>query len=310
MPCYSFKSKALLKISFTTSSPIRAGIFRLSRSNLSNCNSARSRKVIVRAENKEGENATDVVARLAAAEKEAEQLRQLLEQAQGSVDLSKQKPAKSAKRIDGTGGRETIFGGRSKSWLQEEDVAFFTGDGAVESGSGVGVDPEEQSTVTRRLLIGLAGIGAFAVLSQVPDSTTRPKPSKPLFFYLVPLIRIQALLPDLEKTVEGGDAESLRAALRSVQGSPNNVKDNLKNAAACLDDDRDFDRANKIAGELIEYVSQVDYTKYFDSVSSKVNERQISFSLNCVQAIEKKLVEFLAVMPRDQVEAARTQVSY
>ena len=43
----------------------------------------------------------------------------------------------------------------------------------------------------RRLLIGIGltvAAGAFAV---IPTSSLRGKPSKPLFFYLVPLLKIQ-----------------------------------------------------------------------------------------------------------------------
>lgn len=43
----------------------------------------------------------------------------------------------------------------------------------------------------RRLLIGIGltvAAGAFAI---IPTSSLRGKPSKPLFFYLVPLLKIQ-----------------------------------------------------------------------------------------------------------------------
>lgn len=43
----------------------------------------------------------------------------------------------------------------------------------------------------RRLLIGGAltlGLGAFAL---VPTEALRPKPPKPMYFYIVPLLRIQ-----------------------------------------------------------------------------------------------------------------------
>ena len=47
----------------------------------------------------------------------------------------------------------------------------------------------------RRLLIGLGLTGAAVALALIPTAELRGKPSKPLFFYLTPLVRIQASLP-------------------------------------------------------------------------------------------------------------------
>lgn len=43
----------------------------------------------------------------------------------------------------------------------------------------------------RRLVLGLAATAALGALALVPSTALRPKPSKPLFFYLVPLVRVQ-----------------------------------------------------------------------------------------------------------------------
>ena len=43
----------------------------------------------------------------------------------------------------------------------------------------------------RRLLIGIGLAGAAGALALVPTAELRGKPSKPLFFYLTPLVRIQ-----------------------------------------------------------------------------------------------------------------------
>jgi len=107
----------------------------------------------------------------------------------------------------------------------------------------------------------------------------RPKPSKPLFFYLVPLLRIKNILSEIEPTVSKGDPVALRATVNTIVGSPWNAKENLKQAALCLDSDKDYQVANAIATEFVEYMSQVDYSKYFDSVTTSVNERQLIFSL-------------------------------
>jgi hypothetical protein len=50
-------------------------------------------------------------------------------------------------------------------------------------------------SLQRRLIIGIglsAALGAFAL---VPTEALRPRPSKPLFLYLVPLLRIQVARP-------------------------------------------------------------------------------------------------------------------
>ena len=51
----------------------------------------------------------------------------------------------------------------------------------------------------RRLIIGgvlTAGLAAFAL---VPTEALRPKPPKPLYFYVVPLLRVQVSTLSLAK---------------------------------------------------------------------------------------------------------------
>uniref|UniRef100_A0A7S0WMP1 Uncharacterized protein n=1 Tax=Pyramimonas obovata TaxID=1411642 RepID=A0A7S0WMP1_9CHLO len=280
-------------------------------------------KFIVRAADGDQESSEDVAARLAKAEAEAAELRKMLAEVQAPSDeeLAKAKPVTANKRVDGTGFRETIWSvqkGRGddattvetgEQWLQEGDVTFFTGDGPSELGESAGMSEEDKSTVTRRLLIGLGGVAAFIAIANIPDKEVRPKPSKPLFFYLVPLVRVQNLLPDLEATVKSGNATAVKAAVQSVLGSPNNAKDNLSNAALCLDDDKDYERAKGIAVEFAEYMSTVDFSEYFDSRAA-ISEKQVTFSVQAVKAAEAKLAQFLAFMPAEQLEAARSQVAY
>ena len=74
-------------------------------------------------------NMADMMAKLAAAEAEAEKLRSELKESAkapvptGTIDeLAKQKPAKPENRIDGKGGRETLFGTAKNSgdaWLKD-----------------------------------------------------------------------------------------------------------------------------------------------------------------------------------------------
>jgi len=267
------------------------------------------------------ETGEDVVARLAAAEEEAAELRKMLEAAQmlnkSNDDDGPQVPA--AKRFDGTGYRETMWDVKKGTgetvkpgtdWLQEKDLeAMLSKDGPSEVGASMAMTDEEKATVNKRLLIGLGLTAAFCAAALVPDKQTRSKPSKPCFFYLVPLLRIKALLPELEATVASADTAKLRSGVAIVLGSPNNAKDNLTKAALYLDNDREYDRATTIAVEFVEYMSSVDYSKYFDSVTTKVDERQIAFSTNSVQAAQRKLNEFLALMDPEQLAAAQSQVA-
>ena len=98
----------------------------------------------------------------------------------------------------------------------------------------MGSDAEtDGGIVRRRLLIGLgltAAAGAFAL---IPTERLQPAPSKPLFFYLVPLVRAQVLLKEAEKVIPEGNYEQLRAVLARIEGPPNNIQENLRSAAAC-----------------------------------------------------------------------------
>jgi hypothetical protein len=113
-------------------------------------------------------------------------------------------------------------------------VEFFTGGGPGESSSeSLKMTKEENAVIQRRLLIGIgltAVVGAFAL---VPTERLQPPPSKPLFFYLVPLLRVQRLLEEAEKIIPEGDYMSLKAVLARIEGAPNNVQQNLRSAAAC-----------------------------------------------------------------------------
>lgn len=57
----------------------------------------------------------------------------------------------------------------------------------------------------RRLIIGAIVTIIAAGLSILPTDALRfARPSKPLFFYLTPLVRVQSLLEDLEKAAQEG----------------------------------------------------------------------------------------------------------
>eukprot|EP00884_Botryococcus_braunii_P002583 jgi/Botrbrau1/12325/Bobra.0205s0023.1 len=169
----------------------------------------------------------DVLQRLRAAEAEAAKLREELAAAKAqSQGTAQAESAESGpkRRIDGGGlRREGIFPA-TDDWLNESEVSgFVTGGGPTESPSTS--TPEEQEVVKRRLIIGVlatAGLGAFAL---VPTDYLRlGRPSKPLFLLLVPLVRIQSLLKEIEGIVADGRWAELETALQRIQGPPNDLE--------------------------------------------------------------------------------------
>jgi hypothetical protein len=57
---------------------------------------------------------------------------------------------------------------------------------------------------------------------------------------------------------------------------------------------------------------QADYSAYFDSRAAPTGAQNVefaAFSLRAVKAAEARLTEFLALMPADDVDAARANVA-
>ncbi|EFN52075.1 hypothetical protein CHLNCDRAFT_139323 [Chlorella variabilis] len=169
---------------------------------------------------------------------------------------------------------------------------------------------EELDVVKRRLLLGLLGTAALCAFALVPTQQLQlGKPSKPLFFYLVPLLRSQQLLAEVEQLVpEGSSVVALRPLLDRILGPPNNLQQNLRDAAACLTTPRDVATAEAIGRDVYEYV------QYFESMrgaprDGAVSARYILFSLNSAKAAQVKLQQFLDLMPADQREAAAMQMA-
>jgi len=170
------------------------------------------------------------------------------------------------------------------------------------------VSEAEASEVQRRLIlgIGLAVVaGGFAL---IPTDKLQPPPSKPLFFYLVPLLRVRALLQEAQSIIPVGDYEQLRVLLSRIEGSPNNVQENLRNAAASLPSSKAAEAAEYVARDVYEYIKNIDYQTYYDT-PNKSSKELFDFSQKSAAAADGKLKEFLSLMPRDQVKAAEDQIA-
>lgn len=264
----------------------------------------------------------DVMAKLKAAEAEREKLRAELEAktplADGAAsevktvdELARMKPKKSASRIDGVGQREILFGGSRKegdAWLRD-GMEFLVRDQPSEAGVTVeGMTEEEKGTVNRRLIIGLALTAAFAGLSQIEIEA--PEPTKPLFFYLVPIVRSRELLRRATKLAEEGEWEELNSTVNAVTGPPNDVKENLFKAAAYLSGSQE-QKAREIAFDFLEYMEKVNYSKYFENMGTVGGAKAAEyakFSAKASKSAIGKIDEFLALMDREAVDAAESQV--
>jgi hypothetical protein len=265
----------------------------------------------------------ELIARLKAAEEEAKELKQKLNQVQserGGTAAPASAPT-SQKRIDGADlRRETLsfVENKPRNWLSESDIEFFTGGGPgeVDGKLNAAQEQEEKATVKRRLIIGTvlsAGLGAFAL---IPTEKLQPPPSKPLFFYLVPLLRVREILKEIVTVIPDGKYEQLGSLLSRIEGPPNNVQENLKAAAASLPDGKLAEKADFVARDVYEYLKGIDYQTYFESVggSGRMSnggqqaKEMFEYSENSAKAAQKKLDEFLSLMPEDQLDAATQQL--
>ncbi len=162
----------------------------------------------------------------------------------------------------------------------------------------------------RRLALGAAATGLFVALSLVPDSSSPPP--KPLFFYLVPLLRTQALLVRCESVVADADWAELKRLRGAILGSPNDARESLLAAAAALPTPRQQEAARAVATSFLEYVAQTDYAAYFDARAVPTGAQNAEFAAFCLKAVkaaEASLAAFLAQMPAEDLDAARSNVA-
>jgi len=297
----------------------------------SHCHSRSTKKVRSQPENGDVIN-EELIKRLQAAEAEAQRLKAELgkvtaanppqtsttKQGGGSGQESdSNSDPLSSSRIDGGDLlRETMsfVPSKRRNWLSESDVDFFTGAGPGERGDGE-LSADDKSTVQKRLLIGIllsALAGGFAL---IPTTSLAPPPSKPLFFYLSPLLQAQQYLIQLETVIPEGDYGQLTAIISRIEGNPCKIQSNLRDAAASLGGATTVQEAEFVARDVYELVKQIDYQQYYDSIgrgggSGGRNEKEFyDFSLKAARAASAKLKEFLKYMPADQLEAAQQIVN-
>lgn len=170
--------------------------------------------------------------------------------------------------------------------------------------------------MTRRLIIGGVATAAAAAFALVPtDSLRVTRPSKPLFLYLEPVI---AALPLLAQAGDAGSEarwDELAGLLSTING-PLALPANLKAAAAHADVDPEKRvRAQALSRDAGEYVAQIDYDAYFDSVGgvgTKGGARELQFaqfSAGAAKAAAGRIDQFLRVMPGEAVSAARERAA-
>ncbi|KAK9805759.1 hypothetical protein WJX73_006489 [Symbiochloris irregularis] len=258
--------------------------------------------------------------RLRNAESEAKELRRQLDAARQTAGTATEEPGKQSdaptqqrrSRIDGADlKREGLFSGRSANWLDESGISSaFRAKGPVEAVATITQD--EAAVVKRRLLIGLGLAAGATALALIPtDSLRLSKPSKPLFLYLVPIVRSQELLMDLEDIVGNGRWDELEPAMARIQGSPTNLVQNLRDAAVSLTNGRSKDQAGTVIRQIVDDLDAIDYRQYYSSVKRRgantgaENQQFADFSVRAVKSVRAHIKEFLALMPASDVSQAR-----
>lgn len=264
----------------------------------------------------------ELAAKLAAAEAEAEALRRELAGRRGDkkVDLSKLKPAIPEQRIDGIGYRETIFSPTGKAMGEKElqpskwglsEAELFISKGSPSERTQIGGPPMEDSAkevVKRRLIIGigLALLGTSLAFFKLPTGLV--KPAKPLFLYVIPIIHLREQLTTIENS--SSDPNSVKLELKNLFDSGEISKDIFISAAGYLEG-ADAELASSITYSIFDYLNQADYNKYFDYMGQPSASQQLGFlkfSLQSIQAARENIDKFLSLIPREQLEAAQSQI--
>ncbi len=246
----------------------------------------------------------ELASRLRKAEEEAAALRRQLE----LLD-----DAGSTSSADGLGGEDALPQWKGMDRVRVKRETFFTtGEEPTwyPGESGDGMTTEEQGEVRRRLLLGALGAVAIAGFGIVPTEKLdiRGRPRKPLFAYLVPVVESLERLPAIEEQAEYGRFDEMGGNLKGV----------LKELKPCMEsitkllDGKKADRARELTREAVDYLSMVSRDEYFDTLLPPTGKQKIeytAFALKSLEAATGKLEAFLRLVPEDDLEAARAQIS-
>lgn len=128
-----------------------------------------------------------------------------------------------------------------------------------------------------------------------------------------PRPNLQLLLDQCDDVIADGDFSTLRSVLSRIKGDPNDAKANLEAAVAWIDDAKTATKAQETGFAFIEFLEQMDYNGYYDSMPRQaLTGSQVAqfaaFSAKALASAKTKLAAFLALMPEEQLEAARLQL--
>ncbi|KAF5828719.1 hypothetical protein DUNSADRAFT_17185 [Dunaliella salina] len=141
----------------------------------------------------------------------------------------------------------------------------------------------------RRLLITAVVSAAAIGFALVPTEALRPRPSKPLYYYIVPILRIKDLLVDSSpEIIENADWAQLRVLLSRIT-------------------------VQQLRSEFEEYIYNMDFNKYYDSfpgtkVTGKQNQEFVAFSSQSQKAAVQRLDAILKLLPEQDVQQAMEAV--
>jgi len=182
----------------------------------------------------------------------------------------------------------------------------------------------ESATVSRRLAVGgvlTVGLGALALIPSEDVDLPASLPlvggaggGAPLFLSLVPLLRARGQLKYLEPLLRQGRVDEARSALGGVLGEPLQLQRNLEVAARALEaGSASREQARKLIPDILEYTRGVDFDTYFDTRATRPEGAELArftdYSLQSLGKAGRELDAFLALMPEEQLEAARLQVA-
>eukprot|EP00898_Chlorokybus_atmophyticus_P003499 jgi/Chlat1/414/Chrsp10S00056 len=203
---------------------------------------------------------------------------------------------------------------RQGGWVSEAELMMVRGPSEMDAAKPGDAESsgDEGGVVTRRLVIGLALTAATVAFSLVPSFWTRPKPSKPLYFYVVPLVEVQERLASLQQIATEGQWGTLKTELKRLTSLPLDIRSNLDSAAAYLEEKEAYERATELSKSILEYLDQVDFSKYFENLgtASFTQEKEFKdFSLKSLKAAGELLKQFMKLLPVDVVSAAQEQAA-